>query len=103
VEGAPIKIAGGGFLKDRQGNIVIAKINQTELKQLAQSGGGTFQMLTGSDRDIETLTAIIDSQVAQQAKDAESEILLEQWDEKGPWLLLLIVPIAVFSFRRGVL
>ena len=102
-EGAPIKTSGGGFLKDRQGNIVIAKLNHSELQQLAQVGGGTLQILTGSDRDIEALTVTIDSQTTQQAKDAEHELLLDQWAEKGPWLLLIILPMALFSFRRGIL
>jgi Ca-activated chloride channel family protein len=102
-EGAPIKISGGGFLKDRQGNIVIAKLDLAELTRLAQVGGGTMQMITGSDRDIEELTSTIDSQTTQQANEQGNDFLLEQWHEKSTWLLLLILPLAVFSFRRGVL
>ena len=102
-DGAPIKTPGGGFLKDRQGNIVIPKLNPGELKQLARAGGGQFQMVTANDRDIETLLTAIDRMSEHQAREEENDLLLDQWEDRGPWLLLVVLPLAALSFRRGLL
>ena len=102
-DGAPIKTPGGGFLKDRQGNIVIPKLDPGELKQLARSGGGQFQMITANDRDIETLLTAIDRMSEHQAKEEENDLLLDHWEDRGPWLLLIVLPLAALSFRRGLL
>jgi len=29
--------------------------------------------------------------------------LLDQWEDKGPWVLLLVLPLAALSFRKGLL
>jgi len=44
VDGAPIALPEGGFLKDEQGSIVVPKLNETELKALARAGNGVYQM-----------------------------------------------------------
>ena len=53
VDGAPIAIPEGGFLKDEQGTIVVAKLNENGLKTLAQAGNGVYQALTADDRILE--------------------------------------------------
>ena len=101
-EGAPIKLPEGGFMKDNNGNIVIPKINSAELQRLARASGGQFARISPDDRDIEGLFRHINSVVsANHAEDPKLQ--LQQWLERGPWLLLLALPLAAFSFRRGLL
>ncbi len=102
-EGAPIKTARGGFLKDRQGSIVVPKLDPGELKELVRSGGGTFQVISADDQDIETLLTAIERMSEHQATEEENELLLDRWEDRGPWLLLAALPFAALSFRRGLL
>ncbi|MFA6052382.1 MAG: VWA domain-containing protein [Methylobacter sp.] len=101
-DGAPIALPEGGFLKDEQGNIVVPKLNSHELTKLAQAGNGVYQTITANDADIQTVLAALDKLVQQQGKENTS-LLLEQWADKGPWLLLLVLPLAALSFRKGLL
>ncbi len=100
--GAPIKIASGGFLKDRQGNIVLAKLNSHELSQLSNKGGGIYITLTDDDSDIDRLVKQFDRPTEKQGS-VDNNLLIEQWDEKGPWLLLLALPLVALQFRKGLL
>ncbi|MGZ8907461.1 MAG: VWA domain-containing protein, partial [Methylobacter sp.] len=101
-DGAPIALPEGGFLKDEQGAIVVPQLNAGELAKLAQAGGGIYQTISANDADIQTLLAVVDQPVQQQGAEQNSQ-LLEQWEDKGPWLLLLVLPLAALSFRKGLL
>ncbi|MDP3334514.1 MAG: VWA domain-containing protein [Methylococcaceae bacterium] len=100
-DGAPIALPEGGFVKDKQGNIVIPKMAVDELASLAKAGNGVFQTISADDRDIETLLANIEKPNEQGREN--NNMLLDQWDDKGPWLLLLALPLAALSFRKGLL
>jgi len=99
-QGAPIKLQSGGFLKDSAGNIVVPKLNSTKLADLV--GNGRYQTIRIDDADIEPLMAQI-SQASSSQSELEAQQLMTQWDEKGIWLLLLVLPLAALSFRKGLL
>jgi Ca-activated chloride channel family protein len=101
-EGAPVKAAEGGFIKDAQGNIVVPKLNEAELSALADAGHGIYKTISTDDSDIDGLMAKLDFPVSGE-KEAGNNLYLDQWDEKGPWLMLLILPLAALSFRKGLL
>ncbi|MGH8552096.1 MAG: VWA domain-containing protein, partial [Methylococcales bacterium] len=100
--GAPIPIAGGGFIKDREGNIILSKLEHRALDSLARSGGGSYRSLTLDDSDIRAFVRIFDrsQQTQQQGPDDKKA---DQWVEQGPWILLGILPVAALAFRRGYL
>ncbi len=100
--GAPIALPEGGFVKDQLGNIVVPKLNVGELAELAQAGKGVYQTLTANDTDIHNLPATL-NQSAQQPGQANNNLLLDQWADKGPWLLLPVLPLAALMFRKGLL
>lgn len=103
-EGAPIKSADSGFVKDAAGNIVVPKLDNGALQQLADAGGGVLQLLRDDDSDVERLQALFERQAqAQFNPEASGERLMDQWRDAGPWLLLPILPLAALAFRRGVL
>jgi len=96
-EGAPIPMAGGGFVTDRSGQIAVPKLEAQELRSLAAAGHGRYMVLSADDRDLDTLlSGVIDSSSASDAS-----LATDQWQEEGPWLLLLLLPLAAFAFRRG--
>ncbi|NOS74466.1 MAG: VWA domain-containing protein [Methyloglobulus sp.] len=100
--GAPIALDTGGFLKDEQGSIVIDKLNVNELEKLAQAGQGAYQSLTADDADIQALLSTVATQAHEKGEKNEN-LLLDQWRDVGPWLLLLVLPLAALSFRKGLL
>jgi len=99
-EGAPIPIAGGGFVTDRSGNIAVPKIESRELKRLAEAGRGRYTPLSTDERDLDALlSGVIDA--ARGSSAGDESLATDQWLEEGPWLLILLLPLAAFSFRRG--
>ncbi len=101
-EGAPINLSEGGLLKDRQGKIVIPKLDEITLKMFALQGGGRYQTLTVDDSDISTLISEISSRRLEEQTE-DSGLKADLWQEEGPWLLLPLMLLAALAFRRGVI
>ena len=97
LEGAPIPIAGGGFVTDRSGNIAVPKLESRELQSLAAAGRGRFTILSADDRDLDILL----SGVVDPSSVSDESLATDQWSEEGPWLLLFLLPLSAFAFRRG--
>jgi Ca-activated chloride channel family protein len=95
VDGAPVPSA-GGFVSDRSGNVVIAKMDRAGLQSVAEAGGGLYSELGAS--------ANADVWQAQDASDfsRREDALGERWKDAGPWLVLLLLPLAAVGFRRGL-
>ncbi len=100
--GAPVKLNDGGFLKDQAGTIVIPKLDQSTLRQLADAGGGYYEASQLGDSDIERLNRLFNTGL-EKSDEKKSSLETDQWQELGPWLVLLIIPIVAFGFRRGYL
>lgn len=98
-QGGPIKTK-DGFMKDDNGKIVIAKKNDKSLHALASSGGGSFALFTSSDSDIKVLLSRNDANVKSNTTRVENEKTLI-WQDQGNWLVLLMLPFLLISFRRG--
>ncbi|MDD1621768.1 MAG: VWA domain-containing protein [Methylococcaceae bacterium] len=100
-EGAPIQKT-GGFVKDVKGNIVVAGLDAEALAELARKGRGVYQPVTAGDDDVDTLGRVFNAASAD-GENRDGNLLLQQWDEKGPWLLLPVLPWAALRFRKGLL
>jgi Ca-activated chloride channel family protein len=99
-EGAPIPRAGGGFVTDRSGNLAVPRLETTTLKRLAAAGGGRFAVMVADDSDI---NAILSGEVGSgTGSESDNSLATDQWQEEGPLLLLLLVPMAAMAFRRGL-
>jgi len=101
-QGAPVPVADGGFLKDAQGSIVVPRLDAAALQRWAQRGGGRYAAIRLDDHDIQYLFAGQATRSLNQAEQA-SGLQSDQWYEQGPWLILLVIPLAALAFRRGVL
>jgi Ca-activated chloride channel family protein len=96
-EGAPIPRISGGFVTDRSGRIAVPRLEESGLRDLASAGGGRYARLSTGDRDLDGL---LSGEVGKSVAGDES-LATDRWREEGPWLLLLLLPIAATAFRRG--
>ena len=103
-EGAPIPLQ-AGFVKDRQGNIVIPKLELSQLKDLASKAKGRFAQITGDSSDIDYLLpeVVNDEKQAQNFKQQEDGFDSQKYIDEGPWLVLLLIPLVALLFRKGLL
>ena len=101
--GAPIPLGDGGFFKDAGGAIVVAKLDEKPLAQLAADGGGIYRHLAVDDSDTDMLTRTFNSGGETQRSQQVAGMNSDQWREEGPWLLLPLLPLVVLAFRRGYL
>ena len=104
-EGAPIQMADKSLLKDHRGSIVIPKLNTQQLAQLATIGKGVFVKNTASDIDIKTLLSshAIEQNAPEQEQQTDDKLLTgDDWQEAGPYLIILLLPFLLYAFRRGV-
>jgi Ca-activated chloride channel family protein len=101
-EGAPINLPDGSFFKDQSGQIVIPKLNEEPMRRLSQIGGGRSLTMTADDKDLNELVSFFSSNFEESDLN-ETDFETDVWREQGPWLLLLLAPLAALAFRRGVL
>ncbi|MDP7621429.1 MAG: VWA domain-containing protein, partial [SAR324 cluster bacterium] len=99
--GSPIALKAGGFLKDRNGAIVIPKLNLKPLRKLANQVKGRLTLLSPDDRDVNQIIAAETSEGSYT--EDEQQRTSDKWNEEGPWLLLIVLPLTALLFRRGVL
>lgn len=103
VEGAPIKQINGELLKDPRGAIVIPKANPRELRAIAARSNGEFSRLSADDSDIQQLVSSSSlSSEAQPQQSTDDSLEGDVWQDMGVYLVVLILPIAAYAFRRGL-
>ena len=95
--GAPIALPEGGLLKNSRGAIVVPKLNQVRLQALAQDNGGQYHTMTIGDQDLKALLP----NTRETSETVVTGRNFDQWYDAGYWLLWLLLPLALFGFRRG--
>ncbi|MEE4175064.1 MAG: VWA domain-containing protein [Xanthomonadales bacterium] len=96
-DGAPIP-SGSGFVTDSQGNVVIARLDLDALRAVADAGGGRLSVLDSGPGSVSPWRASDGTEFARR-----DEGLGDRWRDAGPWLLLILLPLIAFGFRRGLL
>ena len=105
-EGAPIPNPkqGQGFLRDNNGNTVIATVVHQQLGDLIRRAGGVYSALTLDESDLERVLPDhwwekVDEKDKAQTTEREHNLFVEQ----GHWLVLICLPALLGLFRRGAL
>ena len=102
--GAPITLLNKQLLKDARGSIVIPKLNDNPLQIITSKHAGRYTGMQADDSDIRYLAQldILDRETQAQDEQADNQFG-DQWQEKGPYLVILLLPFAAYAFRRGLL
>jgi Ca-activated chloride channel family protein len=96
-DGAPIPQFNGGFVTDQSGQIAVPRLEDRSLRALALAGGGQFAVLSNDNRDLDRL---LSGEVGRRQASGDA-LATDRWREEGPWLVLLLLPLAALAFRRG--
>jgi len=99
-EGAAIRDSSGRLLKDNN-QVIIAKTYPSRLSDLASITGGAFSSVTADNSDIDRL--INQAPLTREGKDGDEQQQGDAWRDMGPYVALFILPIMLFSWRRGSL
>jgi Ca-activated chloride channel family protein len=88
------------LLRTRQGEAVTARLDPVRLGGIAGLTGGRYQSVTVDDSDIFELLA-----TPPVAADATrlADRRFDLWIDQGFWIAVLLLPLMLLGFRRGVL
>jgi Ca-activated chloride channel family protein len=88
----------GAAYRNADGRISQTRLEAGTLRALAKAGGGAYATLAAGDGDLATLGVLDPRQAGAIATHGEKTRL---WRDQGYWLLLPLLLIALFAFRRG--
>ena len=98
-EGAPIPGANGNFVKDQQGNLVLTKLNEETLQQLALTTDGVYVRSVSGDFDLEQIYHL---GIRERVKDIEfNETKKKLWHEHFHFFLLMATFLLLSEFFLG--
>ena len=98
-QGAPIPLGNGGFVKDQNDSIILPRLDPSSLKQLANLGNGRYFSIANNDTDVLAITAAMEQEFpnTSEINDRSFDI----WQDRGFWLIFLLLPLLLASFRKG--
>jgi len=99
--GAPIPVLeqGGGFKKDRSGNLVMSKINEAVLQKVALTTGGSYVRSVAGDIDLEKIYR--EGIREEIARDELRSTRRKRMEERFQWPLFLGIFLLAFGEMLG--
>lgn len=102
-EGAPISI-GGEFIKDKDGSMVVTKLDEQILQQIAISTGGGYIRATNQSMGLDEVIA----QVNDTKKTKFTSTVFEEYDEQyqyfiGAGIIFLLLDMLMISRKNRIL
>jgi Ca-activated chloride channel family protein len=97
--GVPLTDDQGRLARGPAGELQTPGMDEAALRSLAQAGGGRYQAITDSGAGLQALlddAAAVPSKGAAQVKGAAPA-----WQELGPSIAVLLLPLAALAFRRN--
>jgi len=86
-EGAPIPAPGGGFRRDRRGEIILSRLDETTLRRVALATGGQHVRSVAGDLDLEQIYARgIQATLEERELDTRRR---QRWHQRFQWALAL--------------
>lgn len=92
-EGAPIKI-GGELVKDEKGEIVVSRLNEQLLQDIAEKGNGGYLRATNAAFGLDEIVDEIDS----MEKSERTTLNFEEYNEQFDWFLWIAVALLFVEF-----
>lgn len=99
-DGSPIPLSGSNqFRKDKDGNVVITRLNEAMCQQIAQGGKGIYVRVDNSDAAQKTIIKEIDKMAK---KDVESKVYSEYNEQFQviAWIILVLLIVEMVILER---
>ncbi len=102
--GAPIQIGPGNFIRDKNGNVVISKLDENTLKEIAAAGKGLYIRANNSDIGLEALF----DQINRMEKKEMNSTVYSEYNEQyqyfiGFALFLLFIEFMILERKNKFL
>ncbi len=99
-DGVPIPEASGGFKKDKNGQIVLSRLDETTLKKMAVVTGGTYVRSVAGDMDLDAIYTdeIRRSMDAQTLTSSRKQV----WEDRFQWPLAVALVCLVAELMLPV-
>jgi Ca-activated chloride channel family protein len=99
-EGSPIPLPGtNSFRKDREGNVVVSRLNEDMCREIAQAGGGLYVRCDNTNTATKAIQKELDKLATQEIETQVYTDYNEQFQSFALIALLLLV-IDFFIFNR---
>jgi len=85
------------WMMDHNGQVVVSQLNEKQLKDLAQAGGGFYVQADYRDEDTRQLLERIQADIPPRLE--ENPIVV--WHERFYWLVGFMLLLVLLKFRRG--
>lgn len=96
--GSPISLDNGDFLKDAAGNFIVSPVNYDRLAELASVGGGMSLRVTEPLSTSMSQVIFFGGDSVELTSENLSSV---SWNDRGPWFLIILLPLVALIFRRG--
>lgn len=100
--GAMLRDGKGGLVYDANGTPQLARLDESALRALSDAGEGRYARLRADNTDLTTLDLLQPRDRHAGALSASGDEAM-RWRDEGPWLLPLVLILALPGFRRGAL
>jgi Ca-activated chloride channel family protein len=103
---APIPSRNGGFLRNKSNDIVTSFLDEASLREFSSHNRGRYKTLSSNVNDMKIFTSLAEIKMDRNNASSEEKIsnrTFDQWADEGHWLVLLLLPIILYAFRRGTL
>ena len=98
-DGSPIPVQGTmSFIKDKDGNVVVSKLNEQMCRQIAAAGKGIYIRATNTGAVLKTLEKEVD-----KMQKGDTQVSSTDFDDKfyiPVWLALFVLLIEYFMLNR---
>ncbi len=92
-KGAPITI-GGEQMKDENGNMVVSRLNEAMLQDLALSSGGSYVRATNRSVGLEEIV----SQINKMDNEEFSSMMFDEYNEQYQYVLIITLLLLIIEF-----
>jgi Ca-activated chloride channel family protein len=88
---------GEAWIRDRKGQPVVSTLNEAQLQQLAQAGGGIYQRADYRDNDTDSILSQVRAKALPRNEETERTRI---WNERFYWFAGLALLLLLPMFRR---
>ena len=96
-QGAPIPVGGEGsrdFLKDKENNIVVTKLDENMLTEIASAGGGSYIRANNAEVGLNNLF----NEIEKMEKSELSSREYSEYNDQFPLFLSLALALIILDF-----